>query len=139
MPIHALALVEMTRIELVSANIRLGLTSRRNHSHPHIAASQELRILGLRLLLFRNPALFLRQNGKTYRFFAPQNRVLRLSLKPQPFLPGVPCGFLRLESGSTSLRLFIILRRYHPITKNHALSLVYRASFAKALFFILWE
>ena len=30
-------MVEMTRIELVSANIRFGLTSRRNHSHPHFA------------------------------------------------------------------------------------------------------
>ena len=81
-------------------------------------------------------------NQKALAYFLQnKNAPFRMAFyhKPQPFPPGVPCGFLHLESGSTSLRLFIILRRYHPTTKNHVLSLMYRASLAKALFFILWE
>ena len=64
----------------------------------------------------------------------PQNKNatpqgMALYHKPQPFLPGVPCRFLHLESGSTSLRLFIILRRYHPTIKKRLLPCQKRSHF----------
>lgn len=71
-------------------------------------------------------------NQKALAYFLQnKNAPFRMAFyhKPQPFLPGVPCGFLYLESGSTSLRLFIILRRYHPTIKKRLLPCQKRSNF----------